>query len=97
MRGSGLSYNDSCFNTNGYVIDSERLNHLIDFDPQTGIVICQGGVPLKDLFLLNPDFIPPVIPGTVHATVAGGIAHDIHGKIIIKPVVLAIILSALIC
>ncbi|VEB34796.1 oxidoreductase [Legionella sainthelensi] len=80
MRGSGLSYNDSCFNTNGYVIDSERLNHLIDFDPQTGIVICQGGVPLKDLFLLNPDFIPPVIPGTVHATVAGGIAHDIHGK-----------------
>lgn len=79
-RGSGLSYNDSCFNTNGYVIDSERLNHLIDFDPQTGIVICQGGVPLKDLFLLNPDFIPPVLPGTVHATVAGGIAHDVHGK-----------------
>lgn len=80
IRGSGLSYNDSCFNTNGYVIDSERLNHLIDFDPQTGIVICQGGVPLKDLFLLNPDFIPPVLPGTVHATVAGGIAHDVHGK-----------------
>ncbi|KTC83027.1 FAD-binding oxidoreductase [Legionella cincinnatiensis] len=80
MRGSGLSYNDSCFNTNGYVLDSERLNHFIDFDSQTGIVTCQGGVLLKDLFLLNPDFIPPVLPGTVHATVAGGIAHDVHGK-----------------
>ncbi|KTD10753.1 hypothetical protein Lgra_1719 [Legionella gratiana] len=80
VRGSGLSYNDSCFNTNGYIIDSERLNHFIDFDSQTGIVICQGGVPLKDLFLLHPDFIPPVLPGTVHATVAGGIAHDVHGK-----------------
>lgn len=80
VRGSGLSYNDSCFNTNGSIIDSERLNHFIDFDSQTGIVICQGSVALKDLFLLHPDFIPPVLPGTVHATVAGGIAHDVHGK-----------------
>jgi decaprenylphospho-beta-D-ribofuranose 2-oxidase len=80
VRGSGLSYNDSCFNSNSFVIDSEHLNHFISFDPKTGIVICQGGVALKDLFLLHPDFIPPVLPGTVHATVAGGIAHDVHGK-----------------
>ncbi|QMT59957.1 FAD-binding oxidoreductase [Legionella sp. PC997] len=80
VRGSGLCYNDSCFNTDGFIIDSERLNHFIDFNPETGIVMCQGGVPLKDLFLVHPDFIPPVLPGTVHATVAGGIAHDVHGK-----------------
>lgn len=79
-RGSGLSYNDSCFNTNGFIIDSKRLNHFIDFDSKNGIVLCQGGVPLKDLFLLHPDFIPPVLPGTVHATIAGSIAHDVHGK-----------------
>ncbi len=80
VRGSGLSYNDSCFNTDGLIIDSERLNHFISFDRETGIVLCQGGVSLKDLFLVHPDFIPPVLPGTVHATVAGGIAHDVHGK-----------------
>lgn len=80
VRGSGLCYNDSCFNTDGLIIDSERLNHFINFDRETGIVICQAGVPLKDLFLVHPDFIPPVLPGTVHATVAGGIAHDVHGK-----------------
>ncbi|PWY56377.1 L-gululonolactone oxidase [Legionella qingyii] len=80
VRGSGLCYNDSCFNTDGFIIDSERLNHFINFNPETGIVTCQGGVPLKDLFLVHPDFIPPVLPGTVHATVAGGIAHDVHGK-----------------
>ncbi|MGM9452492.1 FAD-binding protein [Legionella bozemanae] len=80
MRGSGLCYNDSCFNTDGFIIDSERLNHFIDFDHETGIVLCQGGVSLKDLFLVHPDFIPPVLPGTIHITVAGGIAHDVHGK-----------------
>ena len=25
-------------------------------------------------------FIPPVIPGTLNATIAGGVAHDVHGK-----------------
>lgn len=79
-RGSGLSYNDSCLNRDGKTIDTQRLNHLISFDSSTGLAQCQGGVRFKDLFLLHPDFIPPVLPGTVHATVAGGIAHDIHGK-----------------
>ncbi|EHL31618.1 FAD-binding oxidoreductase [Legionella drancourtii] len=80
IRGSGLSYNDSCFNTNGTLVDSSRFNHLIRFDTETGIVVCQGGAVFNDLFLVHPDFIPPVIPGTLHATVAGGIAHDVHGK-----------------
>ncbi|CAM3165737.1 oxidoreductase [Legionella steigerwaltii] len=80
VRGSGISYNDSCFNTDGFIIDSARLDHFIDFNHDTGIVLCQGGLSLKDLFLVHPDFIPPVLPGSVHATVAGAIAHDVHGK-----------------
>lgn len=79
-RGAGQSYNDSCLNHEGYVIDTQRFNHFIDFNEDAGVVICEGNVPLKDLFLLHPDFIPPVIPGSVNVTVAGGIAHDIHGK-----------------
>ncbi|BCA95876.1 L-gulonolactone oxidase [Legionella antarctica] len=79
-RGTGLSYSDSCLNENGLVIDTKRLNHLIHFDSSSGTVVCQGGTSFKDLFLLDPEFIPPVLPGTVHATVAGGLAHDVHGK-----------------
>lgn len=79
-RGAGLSYNDSCLNSNGVVIDTQRFNHLIHFDKNTGIAVCQANTTFKDLFLLNAEFIPPVIPGTVHATIAGGIAHDVHGK-----------------
>ncbi len=79
-RGNGLSYSDCCVNSNQLVIDTSRLNHILSFDPTTGIAVCQGGVTFADLFLLDPRFIPPVLPGTMHATIAGGIAHDVHGK-----------------
>lgn len=79
-RGAGLSYNDSCLNSNNYVIDTTRFNHLISFDAVSGLLECQAAVTFKDLLVLHKDFIPPVVPGTIHATLAGGIAHDVHGK-----------------
>lgn len=79
-RGNGLSYSDCCVNHEGSIIDTSRLNHLLSFDPLTEIACCQAGATFADLFLLHPDYIPPVIPGTLFATIAGGIANDIHGK-----------------
>ncbi|MCA0402303.1 MAG: FAD-binding oxidoreductase [Proteobacteria bacterium] len=79
-RGLGFSYSDCCLNDNHIIIDTSRLNHLISFDEQTGILICQGHISFAELFLVHPNFIPPVMPGTLKATLAGGIANDIHGK-----------------
>ena len=79
-RGAGLSYNDSCFNQDGLIIETQRINHFIEFDHHSGIVLCQAAVTFKDLFSLNSQFIPPVIPGTLNVTLGGGIAHDVHGK-----------------
>lgn len=79
-RGNGLSYNDCAFNSQGRILETSRLNHFLSFDRTNGVVICQGGVSFEDLLNLHPEFIPPVIPGTVKASLAGGIANDIHGK-----------------
>ncbi|CDZ78556.1 putative decaprenylphosphoryl-beta-D-ribose oxidase [Legionella massiliensis] len=79
-RGNGSSYSDCCLNDQGVIIDTTRLNHLISFDEKTGLLVCQGSVSFADLFLVNPHYIPAVIPGTLKATVAGGIANDVHGK-----------------
>ena len=79
-KGRGLSYNDSFFNSAGLVLDTTCLNHLLEFDKEKGLIICQGGVLIKDLFLLHPQFLPAVVPGTLNVTVAGCIAHDVHGK-----------------
>lgn len=79
-RGTGLSYGDCCLNQQGLVINTDRFNHFIDFDPSSGLAICQAGITFYELLNLHPEFIPPVLPGTLHATVAGGFANDIHGK-----------------
>lgn len=79
-RGNGLSYSDCCLNDKKTIIDTTRLNHFIEFDNATGIVICQASVTFADLFLVDKAYVPPVIPGTLYATVAGGIANDVHGK-----------------
>lgn len=79
-RGAGLSYNDSCLSTNQIIVDTTRLNHFIEFDKATGTVVCQSHVTFQELLLLDQEYIPPVIPGTLQATLGGGVAHDVHGK-----------------
>jgi decaprenylphospho-beta-D-ribofuranose 2-oxidase len=79
-RGNGSSYGDCCVNQGGLVVDTTRLNHLLSFDPITGQLIAQASVTFADLFAVHPAYIPPVIPGTLKATLAGGIANDVHGK-----------------
>ena len=79
-RGAGMSYSDGCINENNPVIDCTRLNHFISFDENTGLLVCQPGITFAELFTVHPEFIPPVIPGTLKATLGGGIANDIHGK-----------------
>ncbi|KTD25007.1 oxidoreductase [Legionella lansingensis] len=79
-RGNGSSYGDCCVNHEGIIVDTTRLNHLLSFDPETGILIAQGGVTFADLFAVDSSYVPPVIPGTLRATLAGGVANDVHGK-----------------
>lgn len=79
-RGAGLSYNDSALQTDGVIIDCLRLNRLLAFDAETGLVHCQAGVRLHELMTLHEDYILPVIPGSAAVTVGGAIAHDVHGK-----------------
>ena len=79
-RGAGLSYSDCCLNPEGLTINTERFNHFISFDSSSGLVVCQAGITFKELLNLHPDFTPAVLPGTLHATLAGGLSNDVHGK-----------------
>ncbi len=79
-RGAGLSYSDCCLNNKGVTINTQRFNHFISFEPNSGLVICQAGITFKELLSLHSEFIPPVIPGTLYATLGGALANDVHGK-----------------
>lgn len=81
-RGYGRSYGDSCLNKDGLLLDTTELNHIIDFNPKTGILKAEAGIQFKDIisFTLPKGWFLPVTPGTKLVSLAGAIANDIHGK-----------------
>ncbi len=80
--GMGRSYGDVCLNPNGKLWSTRMLDKLIDFNEETGRLICQAGVLLRDIqhVLIPRGWSLPVTPGTLWVTVGGAIANDVHGK-----------------
>ena len=80
--GNGRSYGDSNLNPGGILLDTRSLNRFLEFDPRTGILICEAGVLLSDILsrYVPQGWFPMVTPGTQFVTVGGAIANDVHGK-----------------
>lgn len=80
--GNGRSYGDSCFNSDGTLIDTRALDRFIDFDPITGLLTAEPGVMLATILkLIVPSgWFLAVTPGTSFVTLGGAIANDVHGK-----------------
>lgn len=80
--GNGRSYGDVCLNSGATLLHTRGLDHLISFDAENGVLVCEAGVLLADILAV---FVPrgwflPVTPGTRFVTVGGAIANDVHGK-----------------
>ncbi len=80
--GCGSSYGDVCLNDEGVLLDSHRLDHFLNFNPDTGVLRCQSGVTLRAINqqLIKYGWFLPVTPGTQNVTLGGAIANDVHGK-----------------
>jgi decaprenylphospho-beta-D-ribofuranose 2-oxidase len=80
--GAGRSYGDVALNSGGRAVITTRLDRLLSFDRDTGLLIAEPGVTFGTLFatFLPLGFAPPVAPGTGFATLGGGVANDVHGK-----------------
>ena len=81
-RGAGRSYNDASMNGGGIVLDLAGTNRILDWDPFTGVVRCEPGVTLRQLWqrVLPDGWWPPVVSGTMTTTLGGCLAANIHGK-----------------
>jgi FAD/FMN-containing dehydrogenase len=80
--GLGRSYGDSCINSHATQISTRRLNRLVRFDIERGILHCEAGVTLDEILQVSVPrgWFLPVLPGTRFVTVGGAIANDVHGK-----------------
>lgn len=76
------SYGDACLNDGGNAIDMTRLDRMLAFDPETGVIEVEAGIRLGVLseIFAPQGWLPAVMPGTGFATVGGCIANDVHGK-----------------
>lgn len=80
--GLGKSYGDSCLNSNGTVLETPGMNHILSFDNNDGILECEAGTSLEQIidFSIPRGYFPASTPGTKLITVGGAIANDVHGK-----------------
>jgi len=81
-RGAGRSYGDAALNARGYTVLTERLNRMLAFDSESGVLRCEAGVTLEEVLavFLPRGWFPTVTPGTKFVTVGGLICCDVHGK-----------------
>ena len=82
LRGAGRSYGDASLNAEGMTLDLTRMNRILEWDPQTGIVTAEPGVTIQQLWqhTIEDGWWPPVVSGTMFPTLAGALAMNIHGK-----------------
>ena len=80
--GNCRSYGDACLNSDGGAIDMTRLDKLLSFDAETGVIEVEAGLTIGELarIMAPRGWLPMVMPGTGFATIGGAIAHDVHGK-----------------
>ena len=82
LRGAGRSYGDAALNSEGIVLDLSRMNRILEWNPQTGIMACEPGVTIQQVWqhAIEDGWWPPVVPGTMFPTLGGAAAMNIHGK-----------------
>jgi FAD/FMN-containing dehydrogenase len=80
--GNGRSYGDSCLAVSGCVIETRRMNRVIEFDRARGTFCAESGITLEEILhiVVPAGWFLAVTPGTQHATLGGAIANDVHGK-----------------
>ena len=80
-RGLGRSYGDASLNP-ALTVETGAMDRLLGFDAGTGLLTCEAGLSLAEIFalFLPRGWVVPVTPGTKFVTVGGMIAADVHGK-----------------
>lgn len=82
LRGAGRSYGDAALNGGGIVIDFRRMNRILAWNPETGVITVEPGVTIEQLwrYTMEDGWWPPVTPGTMAPTIGGCLGANVHGK-----------------
>lgn len=81
-RGAGRSYGDAALSDGHILLDLRRMNRILDWDPEQGLLTVEPGATVEDIwrYCLEDGWWLPVVPGTMAPTVGGMLAVNVHGK-----------------
>ncbi len=82
LRGAGNSYGDAALNSENIILDMRRMNRILDWDPDAGLLRAEPGVTIGQLWehVLEDGWWPAVVPGTSKPTLGGCLGMNVHGK-----------------
>jgi len=82
LRGAGRSYGDAALAGGGVVLDFQRMNRILAWNHETGVITVEPGVTIETLWrhILEDGWWSPVMPGTMFPTIGGCLGANIHGK-----------------
>ncbi len=82
LRGAGCSYGDAALRAESAVLDLSRMDRILGWDAENGIIEVEPGVTLRRLwrFVLGDGWWPPVVTGTMETSVGGCLSMNVHGK-----------------
>lgn len=80
--GSALSFSNVCLINNQIALDIIRLNQVLFFNAESGIIKVQGGTKVTDILkiILPLKYTLAGLTGSNGNTVAGNISNDVNGK-----------------
>jgi FAD/FMN-containing dehydrogenase len=80
-HGQGRSYGDAALVKDGLLMLTERLDRVISFDEETGVLKAEAGMTLDQILeaFVPQGWFPPVTPGTKFVSLGGCVAADVHG------------------
>ena len=63
LRGAGRSYGDANIGAECIVLDNSRMNRILSWDPESGVIEAECGVTIEDLWrhVLEDGWWPPVV------------------------------------
>ncbi|MES2459943.1 MAG: FAD-dependent oxidoreductase, partial [Armatimonadota bacterium] len=82
LRGGGNSYGDAATAGEHLVLDLTRMNRILEWNPETGVMLAEPGVTLRQIWqhAIGDGWWPHVVSGTMFPTLGGAAAMNIHGK-----------------
>jgi FAD/FMN-containing dehydrogenase len=82
LRGAGRSYGDASLAGEHLTLDLTRMNRILDWNPETGVMTVEPGVTVRQMweYAIEDGWWPHVVPGTMFPTLGGVAAMNIHGK-----------------